>query len=67
MLRCGSASRLSGGLARDYGESAERLVCEYCDAASVASPSPGDGLHMAPPEHEKLARALAEKVREICG
>ena len=61
------ASHYSRELAPYYKEIADRLGCEFFDAASVASPSPVDGLHMDPPEHEKLARALAEKVREICG
>ena len=47
--------------------SAERRGCAFLDAASVASPSPVDGLHMEPEEHAKLAAALAEKVRELLG
>lgn len=61
------ASKYSHELAPYYKEIADRLGCEFFDAASVASPSPVDGLHMDPVEHGKLARALADRVREICG
>ena len=54
-----------GELAPYYKEIADRLGCEFFDAASVACPSPVDGLHMDPSEHEKLARALAEKVQKM--
>lgn len=60
------ATQMSHQLAPYYREIADRLGCHFFDAASVASPSPVDGLHMDPPEHEKLACALEKKVREIC-
>lgn len=61
------ASRYSRELAPYYKEVADRLGCEFFDAATAASPSPVDGLHMDPAEHKKLAQALAVRVREICG
>lgn len=37
----------------------------YFDAASVASPSDIDGLHMLPSEHKKIADAFEKLIREI--
>ena len=59
------ASNYSRELAPYYRDVADRLGCEFLDAAQFASPSPVDGLHMEPEEHAKLARAFAEKIREI--
>ena len=39
----------------------------FFDAASVASPSETDGVHMDPPSHRALGRALAEQVRALLG
>ena len=61
------ASAYSAQLAPYYRDIAGRRGCAFLDAASVASPSPVDGLHMEPEEHAKLAAALAEKVRELLG
>ena len=59
--------RYSRALAEQYRPLAEKYRCAFLDAASVASPSPVDGLHMEPEEHAKLAAALADKVRELLG
>lgn len=59
------AQEYSRQLAPYYEEIAGRLGCAFLDAARIASPSPIDGLHMDPAEHEKLARAFAEKVRKL--
>ena len=61
------ASAYSAQLAPYYRDIAGRRGCAFLDAASVASPSPVDGLHMEPEEHAKLAAALADKVRELLG
>lgn len=37
----------------------------FMDAASVASPSEIDGIHMEPQEHEQLAYAVCDKITEI--
>ena len=37
----------------------------FLDAACCAEPSPVEGTHLLPEGHAALARALAEKVREI--
>lgn len=56
---------LSKQLAPYYQEVARYWGCEFFDAASAASPSVVDGLHMEPCEHDKLARALAQKIKEM--
>ncbi len=38
---------------------------EYLDAAQVAVPSPGEGVHMEPESHAALAEAIYQKVLEI--
>ena len=47
------------------GAVAEREGAYFLDASGVAKASPLDGVHMEIPEHEKLAGAVAEKVRTI--
>lgn len=37
----------------------------FLDAAKYAKPSPTDNIHMEPESHAALAKAIAEKVREI--
>ena len=44
---------------------AARRGCEFLDAATVAEPSPLDGLHMDRESHKKLAAALERKIRQI--
>ena len=61
------AQESSRRLAPYYEDIAQRWGCAFLDAAKVASPSPIDGLHMDPSEHEKLARAFAAKVRDLLG
>ena len=61
------AQEYSLRLAPYYEDIAQRWGCAFLDAAKAASPSPIDGLHMDPSEHEKLARAFAAKIRELLG
>ena len=61
------AQEYSRRLAPYYEDIAQRWGCAFLDAAKAASPSPIDGLHMDPSEHEKLARAFAAKIRELLG
>ena len=61
------AQEYSRQLAPYYEDIAQRWGCAFLDAAKAASPSPIDGLHMDPSEHEKLARAFAAKVRDLLG
>ena len=50
-----------------YRHIAEAHGAAFVDAASVASPSETDGVHMDPPSHRALGRALAEQVRALLG
>ena len=50
-----------------YRHIAEAHGAAFFDAASVASPSETDGVHMDPPSHRALGRALAEQVRALLG
>jgi len=54
-------------LAARFHEVAEQHGCEFLDAAGYVAPSPLDGIHWEPQGHAALARAVAEKVREIIG
>ena len=55
------------GFAEAFKEVADGMGAHYFNAAEHAVPSVKDGLHMDPDSHEKLGKALAEKVREILG
>lgn len=48
-----------------YRHVAESKGVYFFDAASVASPSKIDGVHMEPASHQALGRALAAEVRKI--
>lgn len=52
-----------------FAEVIEKVAAEentyFLDAAKVASPSAIDGIHMESDEHEKLAIAIAEKIKSI--
>lgn len=50
-----------------YRHIAEAHGAAFFDAASVASPSETDGVHMDPPSHRALGHALAEQVRVLLG
>lgn len=44
---------------------ADRLHIPFLDAAQIAAPSLADSLHLGPEGHQKLAQAVAKKVKEI--
>jgi hypothetical protein len=50
-----------------YQEVAEQYGCEFLDTSQVTVSSPVDGVHLDLEEHEKLGKAVAEKVKEILG
>lgn len=49
-----------------YGEVAVRNGCEFMAAADYVVASKLDSLHLDPEEHEKLAVAVADKLKKIC-
>lgn len=48
-----------------YSKMAEEENVYFMDAAKAAEASDIDGIHMIPAEHEKLAKAIYEKIKEI--
>lgn len=48
-----------------YRHVAEAKNVAFFDAASVAKPSPVDGIHMEPESHLALGKALAEEARKL--
>jgi len=55
----------SRALAGFYRAAAENLGCAFLDAATVATVSPADGVHLDARAHEALGKAIAEKVRGL--
>ena len=53
-----SAER-SQRLGTTYGELCRRLDCPFVDAAVLGAVGSRDGVHMAPPDHRRLAELLA--------
>lgn len=53
--------------ARLYRAVAAQEGCAFFDAGSVVRTSDVDGVHWAPEEHAKFARALAPVIRELIG
>ena len=53
--------------AEEYRKVAEAGGFRFFNAASVAEPSPKDGLHMEPESHRALAEAMAKEVLAIGG
>lgn len=51
--------------AAEYQAIARQFDCTFFDAATVASPDPQDGIHMAAKDHNALAEALYQKVLEL--
>lgn len=54
-------------LAPLYRAIADRYSLYFMDAADCAEASETDGVHLGPEGHQKLGRAMAEKIREIRG
>ena len=60
-----SSIKKSQALAGLYSEIAKKLDCYFLDAADFGETSPIDGIHLDPKNHEKLAKAVVEKITEI--
>ncbi len=52
-------------LAKEYQKVAENYRCHFLDGAKAAEASMEDGIHMDAQNHEKLARAVYDKVCSI--
>ena len=52
-------------LAAHYEPMARMMGCEFIDLASVAETAPGEGIHLNAQGHAAVARAMADKIREI--
>lgn len=63
----GGAIEKSKQFARYYGVWARRNQLDFLDAGSIVVSSPVDGIHLDPPEHGKLGKAVAAKIRAIIG
>jgi lysophospholipase L1-like esterase len=61
------AIETSQRFAHYYSVFAERNGLDFLDAGSVIVSSPVDGIHIDAPEHAKLGRAVAAKIREMIG
>ena len=44
---------------------AERVGCEFLDAAEYARPDPEEGVHMNAESHGELAEAIFRKIQQI--
>lgn len=62
----GDDIRESRRLAGLYRSVADRYAQHFMDAAAYAEPSDADGVHLGPEGHEKLGKAMADRIREIC-
>ncbi|MDO5399031.1 MAG: GDSL-type esterase/lipase family protein [bacterium] len=60
-----SSIEKSKAFAEYYSKMAEEENVYFMDAAKAAEASDIDGIHMIPAEHEKLARAVYDKIKEI--
>ena len=61
------AAEKTKGFSQAYREIAAQFGCHFLDAAEFAEPCPEDGVHLNAEGHDKLARAIHEKVKEILG
>ncbi|TWF58269.1 SGNH/GDSL hydrolase family protein [Neorhizobium alkalisoli] len=61
----GRSIEQSGKLASCYRTVAERHGCAFFDAATVANPSPIDGVHLGAEDTKAIGRGLAPIVREL--
>jgi lysophospholipase L1-like esterase len=57
----------SAQFGRFYKMRADRNGHDFLDAGMVVSSSPIDGIHLDAPEHAKLGKAVAAKIRAIIG
>jgi lysophospholipase L1-like esterase len=63
---CGALEK-SMQFGRFYTMRAERNGHDFLDAGSIVVSSPVDGIHLDAPEHGKLGKAVAAKIREMIG
>jgi lysophospholipase L1-like esterase len=63
--RIGGGPARSRQLPRHFETLAANLGCAYLNSQDIVSPSPEDGIHLDPPEHRKLAEAIALKVQSL--
>lgn len=61
------AEEKSRGLSVWFERIAAEQGCAFMDAGRVIVSSPIDGIHLDPPEHFKLGKAVAERVRQMVG
>jgi len=61
------AAAKSRKLGEHYRRVAAERGCAFLDAGSVIVSSDVDGIHFDPPEHAKLGRAVAERVKALLG
>jgi lysophospholipase L1-like esterase len=52
-------------LPHHYEALAATLGCAYLNSQEIVTPSPDDGIHLDAPDHQKLALAIAEKIRSL--
>lgn len=52
-------------LAAHYESLAQMMGCEFIDLAAVTETAPGEGIHLNAQGHAAVARAMADKIREI--
>lgn len=57
--------KVSGELAAEYKKLAEVYACGFLDASEAVCASVTDGLHLDKDSHLALARAVAEKIKEM--
>lgn len=62
---CDYGGRLSLLFPEVYKKVADETGCYFLNAQDYAVSDPGDGVHITAESHIKLAKAVAEKVREI--
>jgi len=63
--RFSGAEQRSAGLGEAYRQVASELGCEYFDAATAATVSPLDGVHLDADQHPKLGNALVSIVQKL--
>lgn len=61
------AAEKSSGFGEQFKKAADETGCHFLDASLYADPCEEDGVHLNPEGHAALAKALYEKVTEICG
>lgn len=60
-----SSINKSQQLAKYYAQLAEEEHCHFLDAGPIVKVSPDDGVHIEKNSHLELAKAMAQKIKEI--